>query len=83
MSVKAEQGIRQSVWEALGGVAPDIEPDKLDTMRNIRDQVDFDSMDFLNFVIALHRRYGLDIPESDYPQLFNIDGAVHYLSTHL
>ena len=40
-------------------------------------------MDFLNFVIAVHRRLGVDIPEIDYPKLVTIDGAVKYLTAKL
>jgi acyl carrier protein len=40
-------------------------------------------MDFLNFVIALHEKLGVDIPESDYPQLVTLDGAVAYLRNKL
>ncbi len=83
MNRRDESAIRAAVFDALTGVAPDIEPDTLDTAKNIRDQVDFDSMDFLNFVIALHQRFGLDISEPDYPKLFNVNGAVEYLRTHL
>jgi acyl carrier protein len=36
-------------------------------------------MDFLNFVLALHQRLGVEIPETDYPQLYTLDGAVAYL----
>ena len=37
-------------------------------------------MDFLNFVLALHERLGVDIPEADYPHLYTLDGAIAYLS---
>jgi len=42
--------------------------------------LDIDSMDFLNFVVALHEKLGVDIPETDYPQLMTLDGAIQYLS---
>ena len=38
-------------------------------------------MDFLNFILALHQRLGIDIPEADYPHLYSLDGAVAYLAT--
>jgi acyl carrier protein len=47
---------------------------------DLRDQLDIDSMDFLNFVIALHERLGVDVPERDYPQLATFDGCVEYLA---
>jgi acyl carrier protein len=51
----------------------------LDPSADLREALDIDSMDFLNFVIAVHRRLGVDIPELDYPKLATLDGAVTYL----
>ena len=45
--------------------------------------LDIDSMDFLNFVIAVHRRLAVDIPELDYPKLITFDGAMAYLKAKL
>ena len=75
--------LRQALVEALLGVAPDVDASALDAGRAFREQFDFDSMDALNFVIALHERFGIDIPERDYPQLLSLDGAVRYLESHL
>jgi acyl carrier protein len=44
-----------------------------------RDQFDFDSMDTLNFAIALHREFGVEVPESDYAQLDSLEKCVTYL----
>lgn len=44
-----------------------------------RDQFEFDSMDFLHFVVALHKLTGVEIPESDYPRLETLASAVAYL----
>ena len=46
----------------------------------LRDQLDIDSMDFLNFVIAVNERTGIDIPESDYGALATLNGCVAYLA---
>ena len=75
-----EQEIREAVVTALTGVAPDVEPDSIEPGVNFRDQFDFDSMDFLNFVTALHKRFGIDIPEADYGELNNLDGCVTYIA---
>ena len=75
--------LRQAAIDALLEVAPDVDAAALDATRAFRDQFDFDSMDTLNFVIALHQRLGIDIPERDYPELLTLDGAVRYLETHL
>ena len=75
-----EQEIREAVIVALTGVAPDVEPDSVEPGVNFRDQFDFDSMDFLNFITALHKRFGIDIPEADYGELNNLDGCVAYIA---
>jgi acyl carrier protein len=67
------------VVKALGGVAPEIDPASIESHVGFRDQFDLDSMDFLNFVLALHARLNVDIPEADYPKLYSLDGAVDYL----
>ena len=76
-----EQEIRQTVLYALGRVAPEADPSAVPPNADLREELDLDSMDFLNFVIALHERHGIDIPEADYPKLATMDGAVAYLST--
>lgn len=47
---------------------------------SLRDQLDVDSMDLLNFMISLHKEFGVDIPERAYPQLMTIDGCVTHSS---
>jgi acyl carrier protein len=71
--------IKRVVIESLRRVAPEVEPDSIQPAAALRDQLDLDSMDFLNFVVALHSRLGVDIPEADYPRLYTLDGAVAYL----
>ena len=71
--------IRARVLEVLARIAPELDPAELAPGENLRDQLDVDSMDFLNFVIAMHDRLGVDVPEVDYPRLHTLDGAVAYL----
>jgi len=78
-----EQEIRQAVLQALQDIAPEAEPESIDPAVNFRDQLDIDSMDFLNFVIAVHEALKVDIPEADYPRLSSLDGCVAYLSGKL
>jgi len=78
-----EDEIRTAVVEQLVSVAPDIDAGDIDPAASFRDQFDIDSMDFLNFVIALHERLGVDIPEIDYPKLSSLDGCVAYLAGKL
>jgi acyl carrier protein len=75
------QEIRKVVVESLKRVAPEIDPASIEDGSNFRDEFDLDSMDFLNFVLALHARLGVDIPEADYPRLYTLAGAVAYLAS--
>ena len=73
--------IKTAVVSALTGVAPEIDPRSIHSGVSFRDELDLDSMDFLNFVLALHERLGVDIPEVDYPKLYTFDSAVSYLAS--
>jgi acyl carrier protein len=73
--------IRRVVVDALKRIAPEIDPESIQPGTSFRDQLDLDSMDFLNFVLAVHDRLGVDIPEVDYPQLTTLDRAVAYLAS--
>jgi len=73
--------IRKVIVEALSKIAPEINPASIVPGVSFRDQLDIDSMDFLNFVLALHGRLGVDIPEADYPRLYTLDDAVAYLAS--
>jgi acyl carrier protein len=70
---------RTVVCDVLSEIAPETDPASLRDDEDIRDGLDLDSMDFLNFVIALHERTGIDIPEADYPRLRTLAGAIDYL----
>ncbi len=75
--------IRKTVIDALTRIAPEIDPASIEPGSGFRDQLDLDSMDFLNFVLAVHDRLGVEIPEADYPHLSTLDGAVAYLAARL
>ena len=75
--------IRTVVLRCLGEVAPEADPAALRPGTPLRDQLDLDSMDFLNFVIGLDRALHVDVPESDYGVLATIDGCVGYLRSRV
>lgn len=77
------QEIRTTVIDALTRIAPEIDPASLEPGASFRDEFDLDSMDFLNFVLAVHDRLGVEIPEADYSRLSTLDGAVAYLTARL
>jgi len=68
------------IFEVLLGIAPEAELDKLPGNAQLRDELDLDSMDFLDFVAAVHERTGIDIPEAEYGRLATLDDAVAYLA---
>ena len=75
--------VRQLIQEELNNIAPEADIASVDPAADLREAIDIDSMDFLNFVIAIHRRLGVDIPEIDYPKLGTLNGAVAYINTKL
>jgi acyl carrier protein len=72
--------IRARVLEVLARIAPELDPAELAPEANLRDQLDVDSMDFLNFVIGLHKAFGVEVPETDYRRLLTLDDCVAYLA---
>jgi acyl carrier protein len=78
----SNEKLAELVKNALIGVAPDIEGEDFEPDETFRDQFEIDSMDFLNFVIALNEATGIAVPEADYPRLQSLSGAVAYLKDH-
>jgi len=74
-----EAQLQAKVLQILGTIAPDVELDSVNPEIEFRDQFDFDSMDFLNFAIALHKEFKVDIPEADYARLGTLNGCISYL----
>ena len=80
------EDLRATVLSVLGEIAPEADAASIasiDPTENLRQQLDLDSMDFLNFVIGVHKRLGVEIPESDYSRLASIEGAITYLKARL
>jgi len=74
--------IRTAYLQELVRVAPDLDPQTLGGGDHIQDDLGLDSMDVLNLVIALSQRFGIEIPEADYPQIATPDLAAAYLASH-
>jgi acyl carrier protein len=70
---------RDAVVEVLRTIAPEVEAAALDNLLALRHQVDLDSMDWLNFLIGLQQRFGVEVPESDYARLVSLDDLLNYL----
>jgi acyl carrier protein len=75
-----EQDLRAIVISVLTEVAPDVDPAAIDPDTELVEQLDIDSMDFLNIVVAINERTGIEIPERDYPKLSTLNDAVGYLA---
>jgi acyl carrier protein len=75
--------IRKVVQEELNNIAPEVDMASVDPAADLRETLDIDSMDFLNFITAIHHRLNIDIPETDYPKLFTLDRATSYLAAKL
>lgn len=75
--------IRKVLREELNNIAPEVDMASVDPSADLRDVIDINSMDFLNFITAVHHRLGIDIPEIDYPKLVTLDGAVAYIGAKL
>ncbi|MFO1317709.1 MAG: acyl carrier protein [Burkholderiales bacterium] len=71
--------LRDAVFAALRTVAPEVMPGEVALDRPLRDQVDLDSIDFLNFLVRLHETLGVDVPEADYAKLVTLSDFVAYL----
>jgi len=75
--------IRKVVEEELNNIAPEVDLGQIDSAADLREAMDIDSMDFLNFITAIHHRLGIDIPELDYPKLFTLMGSIAYIDAKL
>lgn len=75
-----EQEIRDAIMKSLHSVAPEIDLDEIDPAAPIGPQMDVDSIDFLNVLMGIHEKTGVDIPERDYPKVQTIDDTVAYVA---
>lgn len=74
---------RTVIAAALHRVAPEADLDEVDPAADMRDELELDSMDFLNLITAVGERLGMEIPERDYPQLASLDGFVGYVEARI
>jgi acyl carrier protein len=71
--------LRKIVLATLLSIAPEVEADELHDDKPLRNQVDLDSMDWLNFLLGLHEKLAVDIPEADYAKLVTLNDVLGYL----
>lgn len=73
---------RELVLAALAAIAPEADLGRLEPAADVRDALDFDSMDVLHFASALRERFGVDVPEADYARIVSVEGCLRYLREH-
>jgi len=78
-----QKKIRDKTLAALLEVAPEADPAAIKGGVNFRDQLDIDSIDYLNFVLNLEKSFSLRIPGADYPKLSCLDGCISYFESSL
>ena len=71
--------IREEILDILEAIAPDEDLTQIDDAVNFREQLELDSMDFLDIVMELRKRHRIQIPEDDYLQLASMNSTVAYL----
>ncbi|HVN83808.1 MAG TPA: acyl carrier protein [Candidatus Binatia bacterium] len=76
------EAIKDVVFRALKRVAPEADLTTLNPAADLRDQLDLDSVDFMNVIVAIHAELGIDIPEADYRKLASLEACVAYLAAH-
>ena len=72
--------IRDGILRALAQVAPEADVSGIKPNVRLRDQLDIESMDMLSFVIGVHKKFKIEIPEADYPRLVTLDGCIDYIA---
>lgn len=75
--------VRTAILNIIAEIAPDEDLSTVKDEEKLRDQFDLDSMDFLDIVMELRKRFNLEVPEADYPQLVTMKSCVEYLSPRL
>ncbi|MEJ2667133.1 MAG: phosphopantetheine-binding protein [Deinococcales bacterium] len=78
--IASESQLRELVIELLSHIAPEVDAGGIDPDKSIQDQLDIDSIDFLNFIMAVHEKTGIDVPERDYTKVGSLNDCVRYLA---
>ena len=72
--------VKNIVLKIIDEIAPDEDTSDVKPDVRLRDQLDLDSMDFLDIVMELRKQHGVEVPEEDYPQLASLDSCAEYLT---
>ena len=75
-----QEEVKDVVINIINDIAPDEDTSDIDPGISLREQLDLDSMDFLDIVMELRKRHKVEVPQEDYPQLATLDSCVSYLT---
>ncbi|MEN8760113.1 MAG: acyl carrier protein [Desulfobacterales bacterium] len=78
-----EDQIKTAIMDLIGKIAPEADMQNLDPAVRFRDQFDFDSVDFMNFAVALQEQLKVEIPEEDYLKIGTLNGCIAYLKSKI
>lgn len=79
----SENDVRREILSVLTTIAPEVEADDITDDALLRDQVDLDSMDWLNFLVGVHKRLNVEVAESDYASLRTLSDVVRYVENRM
>ncbi len=74
-----KEACQQIVLDIIAEIAPDEDLSNVQPEVRLRDQLELDSMDFLDIVMELRKQHGIEVPEEDYPKLASLDSCAEYL----
>lgn len=79
VAVTTPDEVKKIVLAIIADIAPDEDLSNVKPEVRLRDQLELDSMDFLDIVMELRKKYGIEVPEADYPKLASLDSCAEYL----
>ena len=79
VAVTTPDEVKKIVLAIIADIAPDEDLSNVKPDVRLRDQLELDSMDFLDIVMELRKKYGIEVPEADYPKLASLDSCAEYL----
>ena len=78
-----KEEVTSAILEIISEINPDEDVSNVDPDKDLREQFDLDSMDFLDIVMELRKRYGIEVPEDDYNKLATLNSSAEYLAPKL
>ena len=83
MNSSPRDAVQAALRAAFRRIAPEVDFDGIDARQDLREQVDLDSVDLLNLLVALEEKLGVEVPEADYAAISTLEGLLQYLVSHL